>query len=342
MSMRVSAAYLEVTNLCNLNCRTCYNRSGLNHIRQELTVEELRSFIEKLYSAGCRRIVYAGGEPTLHSRYADLLALADQYQDISFGISSNGVLCPEAELRIYKDNPQFTIQISVDGSCEEVAAKTRGKGAFTHAQETVRKLTAANPSKRVKVKTVLSQANINDTEAFFRWAMSEHADPEYAFINRMGNGEDAWESKELTAQQKLSALKMIDSLNQEYHHQATLPSCTSGCSYGIDDPEASILVKPDGGIYPCQMLYDKRFELLNIHDFTQATFDTQIDRFIELAVARTKLDFGCSRCSIREKCQRGCIAHAVNYCGDPLGDDGECEYRKIQYVGYELLKQTSL
>ena len=301
-------------------------------------MNELCSFIEKLHSSGCRRIVYAGGEPTLHSRYADILSLADRYPDISYGITSNGMLCPEAQLRLYKDNPLFTVQISVDGSSEEIAARTRGKGAFTYAQETVRKLTLANPSKRVTVKTVLSQANVDDTEAFYRWAMSEHADPDYAFINRMGNGEDSWESKGLTAQQKLSALKKIDLLNQEYKHQAQLPSCTSTCPYGGEEPEASILVKPDGGIYPCQALYDKRFELLNIHDFTQEAFDGAMGQFIELVKARTQLDYGCSHCLVKDKCKRGCIGHAFNNCGDPLGDDGECEYRKIQFLGYDVLR----
>lgn len=338
MRMIISAAYIEVTNVCNLNCHTCYNRSGLNHICQELSVDALSVFIGALYSAGCRRVIYAGGEPTLHSRYSDLLALADRYPDISFGITSNGVLCPEAQLRLYKDNPLFTVQISVDGSCETVAAKTRGKNAFTHARETVRILTQANPSKRVTVKTVLSQANIDDTEAFYRWAMAEHADPEYSFINRMGNGEDDWKRKELTAQQKLSVLKKIDSLNREFNHQAQLPSCTNGCSYGTVDPVASILVKSDGGIYPCQMLYDQRFELINIQDFTQETFDSQVNRFVAMVAARKKLDFDCSHCLLRAKCQRGCIAHAVNFCGDPFGADGECEYRKIQFVGFDILK----
>jgi len=336
--MKISAVYIEVTNICNLNCHTCYNRSGLNRIRQEIPVDELCSFIEKLYSAGCRRVVYAGGEPTLHSKYADILSLMNHYSDISFGITSNGVLCPEAQLRQYKDNPLFTVQISVDGSCEEVAAKTRGKGAFIHAQETIRKLTSTNPSKRVTVKTVLSQANFDDTEAFYRWAMDENADPEYAFINRMGNGEDSWESKGLTAQQKLSVLKKIDSLNLEYNHQAQLPLCTSGCPYSSTEAKASILVKPDGGLYPCQALYDPRFELLNIRNFTKAAFDIQANRFVGLAQKRVKTDFGCSQCLVREKCRHGCVGHAVNNCGDPLGADGECEYRKIQFLGYDVLK----
>ena len=34
--MKVKTVYVEITNQCNLNCRTCYNRSGLNRERREL------------------------------------------------------------------------------------------------------------------------------------------------------------------------------------------------------------------------------------------------------------------------------------------------------------------
>ena len=30
------------------------------------------------------------------------------------------------------------------------------------------------------------------------------------------------------------------------------------------------------------------------------------------------------------------MAAAVNLHGDPLGDDGECQYRKMQFLGFDL------
>ena len=39
--MRISKAYIEITNRCNLNCTTCYNRSGLNTVTREIGVTEV-------------------------------------------------------------------------------------------------------------------------------------------------------------------------------------------------------------------------------------------------------------------------------------------------------------
>ena len=46
--MKVDAAYLEITNRCNLNCATCYNRSGLNREIRELKFEDLLACIRRL------------------------------------------------------------------------------------------------------------------------------------------------------------------------------------------------------------------------------------------------------------------------------------------------------
>ena len=44
--MNIRTVYVEITNQCNLNCRTCYNRSGLNRTRREISAEELRGVME--------------------------------------------------------------------------------------------------------------------------------------------------------------------------------------------------------------------------------------------------------------------------------------------------------
>lgn len=336
MSMNVSAVYIEITNLCNLNCATCYNRSGLNKTRQELSKCDITKLIERLKKYGCRRIILAGGEPTIHSRFDSILSLADEYPELSFGISTNGMICSEKQLTLYRNNGMFTVQVSVDGSCEEVALKTRGKGSFSRAEKTVRVLTAANPQKCVTVKTVLSQRNIADTEAFYRWAVEVGAQPEYAFINKIGNGSDGWDNKGLSAKQKLLALRIIDSLNREYGIEAQLPVCTSGCPYNSENGDISLLVKPDGGIYPCQSLYDKRYELLNLAEFDDTLFERRLSDIRALTQKREHIDYGCERCILKHACHHGCIANAQNYSGDPIGNDGECDYRKLQFVGFEV------
>ena len=53
--MKIEKAYIEITNICNLNCQTCYNRSGLNKERREISVEQLENAILLLSKYGAKR-----------------------------------------------------------------------------------------------------------------------------------------------------------------------------------------------------------------------------------------------------------------------------------------------
>lgn len=76
---------------------------------------------------------------------------------------------------------------------------------------------------------VISKLNYDDVEAFFRMVASLRATPEYAFINCNGNAVEEWNSKTISAQEKLKVLRLIDRLNQELGVEAFLPVCSSGC-----------------------------------------------------------------------------------------------------------------
>ena len=60
--MKVATVYIEITNQCNLNCRTCYNRSGLNRQPREISPRQLEENILPLFTwYGCRRFLFSGG-----------------------------------------------------------------------------------------------------------------------------------------------------------------------------------------------------------------------------------------------------------------------------------------
>ena len=43
--MKVKVVYVAITNQCNLNCRTCYNRSGLNRVREAIPPGKLEEIV---------------------------------------------------------------------------------------------------------------------------------------------------------------------------------------------------------------------------------------------------------------------------------------------------------
>lgn len=332
--MKVKVAYFEITNRCNLNCTKCYNRSGLNQKSMELSKEQLKRGIDAFIPLGLHRVLLSGGEPTLHSEFDDILDLTDEYPQISFGIVTNGTVHNAKLINILNTKENFTIQISLDGSDEEQNAKTRGTGNFAKAVELAEKL--RNAKTKPLLKMVVSQHNIDDVERFYRLAVSIGCVPEFAFVNKMGSGYDNWESVRVSAKQKMSVLKTVDRLNRELNVDALLPLCTGKCPFIDGIEEMSVAVKCDGSVMPCQLLYDDHFKLGNILELDVEAFERRAIEISDMAKTREQTDYGCVKCILRDNCKKGCMAYAFFDSNDPLANDGGCEYRKLQFVGYDM------
>lgn len=335
--MKIRTAYFEITNQCNLNCKTCYNRSGLNKIKSEITVEQLEKSIKMLINLGCKRILFGGGEPSLHSKFDEVLDFINKYPDISFGVVTNGITYNEKLLEMCQTKSNITIQVSLDGSCEETNTKTRGEGSFEKVEKFINGL--SNCINKPLIKMVISQNNIDDVENFYRFAVSKNCVPEYAFVFKQGNGSKNWELMMLNAKQKLQIIKLIGNLNCELKTKAFLPICTSRCPLSHDFENLSLVVKTDGNIVPCQMLYDDYFVLGNLFDFNIDSFTSRLGEVSELVKKRENTDYGCIKCILKSHCKKGCMALAYHINGDPLAADGECEFRKLQLIGFQMQRK---
>ena len=355
--MIIERAYVEITNICNLNCRSCYNRSGLNHTRCELSYEEFARLADRLTDEfGCNHITLSGGEPTLHRDFETLLDKLYSLP-ISVSIVTNGTtnckrICDEY------NNGRLAIQLSLDGSTDEINAETRGSGNFEKTVRFLEKL--EKPSIKSKafdsadvettsgkemckpspvLKMVVSQKNIDDVEAFFGFALSHDCIPNYDFIAPIGNAGDKWNSLDLSAKQKLRVLREINQLNKKYGVNISLPLCTSTCPLSNPDTKISALIKSNGDIHPCQMLYNEKYKLGNILTDKKEAITERMAEITAIAAKREQTDFGCNRCLARQFCKGGCMAFADMRSGDLLANDGDCEYRKFQLVGFSAIEQ---
>lgn len=331
--MNVKSVYVETTNLCNLNCKTCYNRSGLNKKLNEISKAQLENIIHLFLPFGLSRLLISGGEPTLHSEFEEILDLVDAYPDLSFGIVTNGTNHNRKLIEFLNTRPNFSLQISLDGSTEEQNRKTRGVGHFEKVVEFAKKIHSnANPL----LKMVISQNNYDDIESFYRLALSLHFTPEFAFIFRSGNGVSDWEEKAVSPQQKIKALNLIESLNKTCHAEAVLPFCTGKCPFTKGADNLSLCVKSDGSIQPCQMIYDAKYTLGNVFSFDLQSFGAKLDNIVAIAQKRLASDYGCRKCILNDYCGRGCVGAAINLHDDPFTSDGDCEFRKLQLFAHQM------
>jgi radical SAM protein with 4Fe4S-binding SPASM domain len=89
-SARPAAPYrmdLAVTYRCNNNCAHCYNARSRQF--PELTTQEWKRIIDRLWDIAIPHLVFTGGEPTLRPDLPELIAYAEQKGQIT-GINTNG------------------------------------------------------------------------------------------------------------------------------------------------------------------------------------------------------------------------------------------------------------
>ena len=67
-------AYISVTSHCNNDCVFCgLKKYKINYL---VPLDEIREQMRVFYEQGVRRIVFTGGEPTLHPDILDIIASA--------------------------------------------------------------------------------------------------------------------------------------------------------------------------------------------------------------------------------------------------------------------------
>lgn len=334
--MKFKTIYTEITNRCNLNCSTCYNRSGLNKQTMEISIEQIEDILQLCSGYGANRFLFSGGEPSLYSRFHELLELLDSYPQFSFGFVTSGTVHDDVWIDFLNSHDNVTLQVSLDGATEEANRLTRGENNFERAVEFVKKLHL--PTQKPLLKMVVSQNNLYCAEDFYRLAVSLNCVPEFAFIYKSGNGSDGWDRKEISPQQKLSVLRMVRRLNDEYGLEAFLPKCTIRCPFSVNAEQMSVCIKTNGNIQPCQTLYSDEYCIGNVFDFREMTVLERVEWLISIAKKRLTMDYGCEKCLLRSGCGKGCMAEAVNNFGDPLENDGACLFRKLQFIDTYIKK----
>lgn len=338
--MKIESAYIELTNLCNLNCKTCYNRSGLNKIKKQLPLETVLQTIELCRSYGAKSFQLSGGETMLHDHIMELFEEARKMSDVPFTISTNGTVKQELLLETYRNVPNIYVQISLDGSNEEVNARTRGVQNFAKSLNLLRALHSCDRPIGYRLKMVVSKYNFEDIPTYFDLAVKYDCEPRFSFMNSLGNGGDHWDEMSLSTSEKMSALRMITECNRKYSMHVELPSAAFSCPLADDFDEIKLgcMVKVNGDIMPCQAFYDERYKLSNIYSFNENEVMHNLKKLQEIVKTRMDISYGCEKCLLNPLCSRGCPATAVTNCGDIHATDCDCELRLKHYLKYQLRK----
>lgn len=89
--MQFRKIYLEISNICNLNCTFC---PGTTRKKHSMDLETLRLILPKIRPYTDFLYFHLMGEPLLHPRLADFLDAANEY-GFRVILTTNGVLLPK-------------------------------------------------------------------------------------------------------------------------------------------------------------------------------------------------------------------------------------------------------
>ena len=107
--MRFKRIYIEITNICNLNCSFC---STSNKKKKEMTPEEFKIILSKIDKYTDYIYLHVKGEPLTHHYLDEILSISKEYNK-KVCITTNGVFLKDKLNTLKKYDNIYQINISL-------------------------------------------------------------------------------------------------------------------------------------------------------------------------------------------------------------------------------------
>ncbi len=149
LPMRMSKLYIEVTNLCNLNCRTCI-RHVWNESSGMMSEEIFKAIIKGIHSFPSLpdRVFFGGfGEPLFHPKILDMIS-GFKSMGMTAELITNGTLLKEDMIKSLIDVGLDTLWVSLDGSTPESFSDIRMGAELPNILENLTLLNRLNGGRR--------------------------------------------------------------------------------------------------------------------------------------------------------------------------------------------------
>jgi radical SAM protein with 4Fe4S-binding SPASM domain len=296
---------IALTYRCQNRCQHCYNEPRKV---DELSPDQWKAVIGKLWSLGIPHIVFTGGEPTLYAGLDELIARSEHYGQIT-GLVTNGRRLRDPEfLKGLISKGLDHVQITVLSYKESVHdALVDDKGAWKQTIEGLK--TALSEDVYVSTNTTIMRSNYDHVEETLRFLASLGVrNVAFNGIIRSGKGKEA---EGLECQELEPILLRLKEVAAETGVKLTWYTPTPYCELnpinlglGIKQCTACALnmaIEPDGNVLPCQSYYRSLGNI--IHDDWKDIWENQLCKDIR---ERKYLDGECLDCELKDTCGGGC------------------------------------
>ena len=340
----------NITNICNLECKHCYQLSGPRRAPGELSLEEKIKAVDEMADNLVPFLAVAGGEPLADKDTWKVLEHANR-RGIHLTVASNGTLVtPEVAARLKQVGVKY-LEISVDSLHPDEHDEFRQhKGAWRRAVDGIRNSVAAGI--KTGLAACFTRHNVHTVDDVVQFAkdLGCQTFSHFNFIP-VGRGREILDD-DMTPQQREWLLGRLNHHLQENKITiiSTAPQFGRACIlYGPQDglfatghggrgagAKTRVLSRyiggcgsgrcycafqPNGDVTPC--VYISKVKIGNLRE--KPLKDIWNNELFALLSDRGRRGDHCPVCDYRNYCG-GCRARAYSYTGDITAGDPGCIY----------------
>jgi radical SAM protein with 4Fe4S-binding SPASM domain len=339
----------NLTNLCNMKCKHCYQRAGCP-LPSELTLEEKLKVVEELDKAGVASLAFSGGEPTIHPDYLTVVKAAAK-RGFYTAVATNGWKYADIEeLKKAVEAGLRYIEVSVDSANPRKHDAFRGvEGSWSRAIKALENAVKLGLSHAMAV--TLTKKNVGEVDEILDLAESIGV-KRVVFFNfiPVGRGTEIVEldpdpftrekfMRHIYREMKRRRLEIYTTAPQYgrvvLQMSGGIEAAPTHCVVRGDPITTAIAefiggcgagriyaaIQPDGVITPCVFM-PIPVGSLRMKTFRKIWYGDKLMRSLR---DKGLLKGFCGRCPYRNVCG-GCRSRAYAYFGDPLGPDPGCIY----------------
>ena len=323
----IKKLYVELTSLCNLNCRMCFRNNWFDE-EYSLMGQKTAENVTKLLKSGVSDEVFFGGmgEPLLYSGIYDMVSIASGSGMKSELITNATMLDVEASEKLVKSGID-TVWISMDGFSKEGYEKVRRGSQFSRIISNIEAFNRIRQNTKLGITFVMMKENISELDKINEFADKYEVD----FINLS----HVIPCNELSEGDSIYALPYRVGKMHRFDKNEVYEKKFDYCPFVEDDV---CFVRHDGEIFPCMQLlhnsytylytekrksYAYSFGNINHDDFRQI-YDS--DKYSEFRERVKNFEFPCCTvclgCEDRKENLKDCMYNDSPTCGACLWAQG--------------------
>lgn len=198
---------LSLTDKCNFRCQYCLpNGYSSTNCNSSLSLNEINNLVAAVVELGVSKIRLTGGEPTLRSDLATIIASIKKFPQIETIAVTTNAYKLQTQLDDYIQSGLTNLNISVDSLDQQHFKQITGTNKLDYILESV-DYALQSSLKKVKINTVLLKSNFGELTNFLN--LLRQQDLDVRFIELMETNEN----KQYFADNYLPASQLINELN---------------------------------------------------------------------------------------------------------------------------------